>query len=129
MSKKLIPWSMDVWSLGTILLECVLGFPLWLSYKGRIVKEGADINTGSICMSGLFGIQGRVPKKIAQKQRDFIKNFRHVMTKQFNSEWCLGELNRNEEFLDLLGKMMELNPKLRISPKEICEHRFLRGLS
>ena len=35
---KLLPWSIDVWSLGAILLELIIGFPLWLSYKGRIVK-------------------------------------------------------------------------------------------
>jgi serine/threonine protein kinase len=39
LSKKLMPWSIDVWSLGAILVEFVIGFPLWLSYKGRIVKE------------------------------------------------------------------------------------------
>ena len=59
-----------MWSLGAILLEFVIGFPLWLSYKGRIVKEqsrGEEDGTGSVCMTGLFGIQGRVPKKIAGK--------------------------------------------------------------
>jgi serine/threonine protein kinase len=39
LSRKLFPWSLDVWSLGAIILECLIGFPLWLSYKGRIVKE------------------------------------------------------------------------------------------
>ncbi len=34
---KLSPWSIDVWSLGAILIEIVTGFPLWLSYKGRII--------------------------------------------------------------------------------------------
>lgn len=36
--KKLKPWSIDIWSLGVILLEIVIGFPIWMSYKGRIVK-------------------------------------------------------------------------------------------
>lgn len=71
LSKKLLPWSIDIWSLGAILLEFVIGFPLWLSYKGRIVKEGRmnenEDGLGSLCMTGLFGIQGRVPKKIAGK--------------------------------------------------------------
>jgi len=45
--------------LGAILLEIVIGFPLWLSYKGRIVKEGKNSNDpsgSSTCMTGLFGI-------------------------------------------------------------------------
>ena len=36
--KRLKPWSIDIWSLGVILLEVVVGFPIWMSYKGRIVK-------------------------------------------------------------------------------------------
>jgi serine/threonine protein kinase len=56
-------WSIDVWSMGAILLEIVTGFPLWLSYKGRIIKEGVDEQSGMM-MHGLFGIQGRVTKKI-----------------------------------------------------------------
>jgi hypothetical protein len=45
-------WSIDVWSFGAILLEMVIGFPLWLSYKGRIVKD----ELSSVCMIGLFGV-------------------------------------------------------------------------
>ena len=60
----MFPWSIDVWSLGALILECVIGFPLWLSYKGRIVKErpmsnndfDTDDEVCSMCMTGLFGI-------------------------------------------------------------------------
>ena len=43
LGKKLLPWSIDIWSLGCILLETVTGFPLWLSYKGRVVKESPNL--------------------------------------------------------------------------------------
>lgn len=36
---KLSTWSIDVWSLGAVLLEVIMGFPIWLSYRGRIVCE------------------------------------------------------------------------------------------
>lgn len=39
-SKRIHPWSIDVWSMGAIFLEILIGFPLWMSYKGRIIKEG-----------------------------------------------------------------------------------------
>ena len=29
------PWSYDMWSLGTILLELLTGIPIWLSLKCR----------------------------------------------------------------------------------------------
>ncbi len=52
LSAKHQPWSIDVWSFGAILLEMVIGFPLWLSYKGRIIKDDMT----SVCMLGLFGV-------------------------------------------------------------------------
>ena len=36
---KLNSWSIDVWSLGAVLLEITLGFPIWLAYRGRIVCD------------------------------------------------------------------------------------------
>ena len=67
LTRKLLPYSIDIWSLGCILLETVTGFPLWLSYKGRVVKEATyeQDEMSSLTMVGLFGIQGRPPKKIA----------------------------------------------------------------
>jgi len=41
LDNRLKPWSLDVWSFGAILLEIVIGFPLWMSYKGRIIKESS----------------------------------------------------------------------------------------
>jgi serine/threonine protein kinase len=65
--KKLWQWSIDVWSLGVIVLETVIGFPVWMSYKGRIVKG----NRSSLnLMTGTFGVQGRVPSKIAKIQQN-----------------------------------------------------------
>ena len=37
--KKMDVWSFDMWSLGSILLEIISGFPLWLSYKGRCINS------------------------------------------------------------------------------------------
>lgn len=47
------PSSIDVWSLGAILLEVLIGFPLWLSYKGRVIKQAVEATN---CTSGLFGV-------------------------------------------------------------------------
>jgi dual specificity tyrosine-phosphorylation-regulated kinase 2/3/4 len=54
----------DVWSLGSILVEIMSGFPLWLSLKSRILtSEGR-----SIVNYGLFGVAGRDNQKILVKQ-------------------------------------------------------------
>jgi len=39
LTDKLEPWSIDVWSLGIVLLELVTGFPMYMAYKGRIVRH------------------------------------------------------------------------------------------
>jgi len=54
------PWSFDVWSLGSILLEILTGCPLWLSLKSRMITAQGK----SIMGTGLFGVCGRDGKKI-----------------------------------------------------------------
>jgi len=58
----------DVWSLGSILLEVLSGFPLWLSLKSRVqsVEGYSKINYG------LFGVAGRDNAKILNKQNQLI---------------------------------------------------------
>ena len=54
-----------------------------------------------------------------------MQNLKSTLKKQFQTKLCLGQLTENEEFMDLLQRMLELNPKFRISPKEVLEHSFL----
>lgn len=44
----------DIWSIGVIIFEILVGFPVWLSMKGKI-------NTwrGPVMGTGYFGIGGR----------------------------------------------------------------------
>lgn len=69
---RISQWSIDIWSLGVIILEMVTGFPIWMSYKGRIVCEWRD-QTSQI-MTGLFGVQGRMPSKIIKLQQQVASN-------------------------------------------------------
>lgn len=62
-SMKLWEWSIDMWSLGIILVEVMIGYPVWLSYKGRIV-HGASVS--QVVNTGPFGVQGRLPAKISK---------------------------------------------------------------
>ena len=54
----------DVWSLGSILLEVLSGFPLWLSLKSRVQQADGH----SRINYGLFGVAGRDNAKILVKQ-------------------------------------------------------------
>jgi dual specificity tyrosine-phosphorylation-regulated kinase 2/3/4 len=53
----------DIWSLGSILLEIISGFPLWLSLKSRVHTLAGK----NIINYGLFGVSGRDNEKIYQK--------------------------------------------------------------
>ena len=37
--KDLLPWSIDMWSVGVTILEVVLACPLWISYKTKIKRN------------------------------------------------------------------------------------------
>jgi len=58
------PWSYDMWALGAILLEIIVGFPLWLSLKSRVTTA----NGRNIFGKGIFAVQGRDKLKILNKQ-------------------------------------------------------------
>lgn len=57
-----------MWSLGTIILEIAIGFPVWLPYKGRM-KTGKGRN---VVEFGIFGSTGRDCRKIMLKQKQVI---------------------------------------------------------
>ena len=59
-----IMYVFDVWSLGSILIELISGFPLWLSLKSRV----KSLDGKSMINYGLFGVSGRDNAKILQKQ-------------------------------------------------------------
>ena len=58
------PYVFDMWALGSILLEILSGFPLWLSLKSRMITD----KNRSVMGHGLFGVSGRDSIKILEKQ-------------------------------------------------------------
>ena len=104
-----------MWSIGAIFLEILTGFPMWLGLKGRTMS-----GKRSILSSGVFSAQGREPMKILHKQRAFLGN----LEKSLRKYCCLG-LERDPVAIDLLARMLDLNPLRRISPEEALMHPFL----
>lgn len=54
----------DMWSLGSILIEVMSGFPIWLSLKSRVITQDGR----SIVNLGLLGVAGRNNHKILARQ-------------------------------------------------------------
>ncbi len=57
-----------MWSLGSILVEILSGFPLWLSLKSRVTS----VEGRSVVNYGLFGVAGRDNGKILKKQLEIL---------------------------------------------------------
>ena len=113
----------DVWSLGSILLEVLSGFPLWMSLKSRVLM----IDGHSRINVGLFGVAGRDNSKIMYRQNQLfgsgINNLIEVLRKGF--DFSGNKWTNNADFIDLFKQIMNMHPGKRIHPEEILEHEFM----
>lgn len=115
--QKMHVWSYDMWSIGALILEIITGFPLWLSLKGRIRSIGGK----NIFGMGIFGVQGRDCKKIYQKQKNLLSNGLKNSLKKY--DW--NGYDNDYEFMDLLSRLLNINPTKRLSPQEVLCHPFI----
>ena len=116
---KLSSWSIDVWSLGIIVLEMIVGFPVWMSYRGQIVR---DERQSSSITTGLFGVQGRLPTKIAKLQIKVASDLPKFLKKLKGSGLCLNQLYDNNLFINFIYDILRLKPKDRMAPCELLYH-------
>lgn len=63
------PWIVDIFSLGCVLLEIVVGVPLWMSLPLLVPSK---LGTSYCQKEGLFAVKGRLFPEIIQKQRKVI---------------------------------------------------------
>lgn len=111
------PWSFDIWSLGSIILELSLGAPLWLPYK--CVPGDSAAHTA---VPGLFSVPGRDPERIVQKQTDAICNrgLRKILANPPG-------VPLDDNGIDFLSRLLHWSPSERISPAEALNHPWLYG--
>ncbi len=105
-------WAIDVWSLGIIIIEILEGIPIWLNYKCKIVNAKGK----EVYKSGLLATKGRDYIKILEKQTEMKKKIGKI---------CGNNGVENEDFVDLIEKILDEEPFRRISPEEILKHDFL----
>jgi dual specificity tyrosine-phosphorylation-regulated kinase 2/3/4 len=105
------PWVIDVWSLGSVLLEIVSGIPLWMSLKTVVKRKNQEV-----IRYGLFAIKGRAFDKIIKQQLEVVQHLEQYIYEENYSGIVL-----EEDLKILLKRMLTLNPAKRISPTEIIE--------
>lgn len=120
-----IGFVFDVWSLGSILLEIISGFPLWLSLKSRVQA----LDGRSIINFGIFGVAGRDNGKILAKQNQIFKpqagmdKCRQMLKKGY--DYTGNILVEDASFLALMAGLLEYDPERRMTPEEILESEFM----
>jgi len=65
-------WSHDIFSLGVVFLELILGWPVWMSMKCK-VQCIYDSNL-EIITTGIFSVPLRDKAKIKERQLKSIEN-------------------------------------------------------
>lgn len=106
-------WAHDIWSLGVVFLELILGWPVWMSMKSRVQSQ---INPGEeIIATGVFSAPCREKIKIRQLQMRAVENLDALM------ENAMG-MACDHNMRDLLKKMLMIDGCKRISPIEALKH-------
>ena len=108
--------AVDVWSLGITFLELCLCCPIWMNFKTKISIKGKIVYT-----HGLFGCRMRDPSKIYQKQVEVSKNLKKLLN---NSMLYMFDKEDRDNFIDLLGKMLNIDYHKRINTIYILKHPF-----
>ncbi|RHY14366.1 hypothetical protein DYB36_001385 [Aphanomyces astaci] len=115
------PHSFDMWSLGCVFLEIACGVPLWLPFKARVALKYRD-DKKPLVTGGLLAATGRNADKIATRQLHVVANLRKCIRE------CGGmnvDSRRWVHGVDLMQRMLEIDPAQRISPTQALAHPFL----
>ena len=113
MSNYKNPWIVDMFSLGCVFLEIVVGVPLWMSLPLLVPNKSGS----SFCQKeGLFAVKGRLFPEIIKKQRIVISKIDKVIDHENYSK-----IELSPGMKKVLKGMLQIDFTKRISPKEVIE--------
>lgn len=80
------PWAVDMWSLGCVILEIIVGVPLWMSLPLLVPNK---VGKSFLQKEGLFAVKGRLFPEIIAKQREVVSRLSSVIDKENYSKIVL----------------------------------------
>ena len=115
----------DIWMLGILLLEIATGCPIWIDKKCILI--GANGQKEPLLGRGIFGIEAQ-NKSTATYIRSLLYQQEQVVQKvKVNLKRCeTYGLAQNDEFMDLMTRMLAIKPEDRITPKDIINHPYCK---
>ena len=110
----------DLWSVGCILYELIVGSPL---LPGKSTKDMINM------MFGVTGFPDRKEynevKMLCKIQIDYDDLVQEKIKKKKNLLQTVSKFTHDEVAIDLLLKLLQFNPKKRLTAEEALEHPYV----
>jgi len=121
-------YKIDIWAAGLIFAEMFFQkYPFWKPEEDIVILENIYNMIGSTKFSNYL-------KKIGcQSNFDFMKNpakgqnFESYFEREKNDE-IMNNLEDKKNGIDLIKKMLDIDPNLRLSAEEAMNHPFFRSI-
>ena len=112
--------AIDIWSVGITFLELCLCCPIWMNFKTKVLINGKYKHS-----TGYFGCKCRDGNKIFHKQLELNQNLNKVLK---NSMIYMFDKEDQENFVNLLERMLTFDYTKRINAREALNHPFLNDI-
>lgn len=100
------PTSIDIWSIGCMLLELLVLVPLWSPLRCHIG------NRPGLSRKGIFHSKMREIPEIIEKQKKLCCNIKLQIYRLFEVDTRV-----NQKVMDAMIKMLQIDPKKRPTPE------------